>query len=63
MSKEGVVNEIHRSARKNFTRRAYRMRGINDTFQADLIEMIPYSTVNKNYKYILTVIDVFSKYA
>lgn len=63
MSKEQVVNELHRSARKNFKRRHYQMRGINDTFQADLIEMIPYATQNKNYKYILTVIDTFSKFA
>lgn len=63
MTKEGVVNEIHRSARKNFIRRTYQMRGIDDTFQADLVEMIPHSKVNNNYKYILMVIDVFSKFA
>lgn len=61
MTKEGVVSEIHRSARKNFIRRTYQMRGVDDTFQADLIEMIPHSKTNNNYKYILTVIDVFSK--
>lgn len=32
-------------------------------WQADLVEMIPYSKFNKGYKYILVVIDVFSKYA
>lgn len=63
MSKEGVVSEIHRSARKNFERRTYQMRGIDDTFQADLVEMIPHSKMNNNYKYILMVIDVFSKFA
>lgn len=63
MSKHQVVNELHRSARKNFQRRHVQMRGLNETFQADLIEMIPYAKENKNYKYILTVIDIFSKYA
>lgn len=63
MSKEDVVSEIHRSARKNFIRRKYQMRGIDDTFQADLVEMIPHFRVNNNYKYILTVIDIFSKFA
>jgi hypothetical protein len=29
----------------------------------DLMEMIPYSRVNKGYKYILTCIDVFSRFA
>lgn len=53
----------HRSARKKFPRRSYVMRGINDTFQADLIEMQPWSNQNRGYRYILMVIDVFSKRA
>lgn len=39
------------------------MLGINDTFQADLIEMIPWSSQNNSYRYILMVIDIFSKRA
>lgn len=61
--KQQVVQEIHRSARKNFPRRSYVMRGLNDTFQADLIEMIPWAKQNRNHRYILMVIDVFSKRA
>lgn len=63
MSKLDVVQELHRGVRKNFVRRNYEMRGINDTFQADLVEMIPYERQNKGYRYILMVIDVFSKRA
>lgn len=63
MSKKQIVDEIHRSARKNFPRRKYLMVGIYDTFQADLIEMIPFAEQNKEYRYILMVIDVFSKRA
>lgn len=63
MSKKQIVDEIHRGARKNFPRRKYLMVGINDTFQADLIEMIPFADQNKEYRYILMVIDVFSKRA
>lgn len=63
MSKQKVVEEIHHSARRNFPRRSYVMRGINDTFQADLIEMIPFAKQNQGYNYILMVIDVFSKRA
>ena len=29
---------------------------------ADLVDMSPFSRSNKGYKYLLTVIDVFSKY-
>lgn len=63
MSKEDVVKELHKSSRKNFRRRAYTMRGIDDTFQSDLIEMIPFAQQNSGHKYILVVIDTFSKFA
>jgi hypothetical protein len=61
--KQQVVEELHRSARRYFTRRKTVMYGIADTYQIDLVEMIPYAKFNKNHKYILTVIDVFSKFA
>lgn len=63
MTKKGVVDELHTRARKNFPRRPYLMRGVDDTFQADLVEMIPYAKINSNFRYILCVIDTFSKYA
>lgn len=63
MSKEQVVRELHRSARRNFFRRKTIIKGLNETFQADLVEMIPYAEVNRSFKYILTVIDVLSKFA
>ena len=37
--------------------------GIDDTWQADLIDVKKFAKVNDDYKYILTVIDVFSKKA
>lgn len=63
MSKRQLVEELHKPARRNFKRRRVIIKGIDDLWQADLVEMIPYATVNKNYKYLLTVIDCFSKYA
>lgn len=63
MSRQQVVNELHKPALKNYRRRRVIMRGINDLLQADLVEMIPYAQINKNYKYILTVIDTFTKFA
>lgn len=59
--KAQVVKEIHRQARKKFRRRHTTMRGIKDTIQADLIEMIPYSSSNRGMKYILVIINIFSK--
>lgn len=63
MSKAALVNELHHSARRKFLRRSFEMRCINDTFQIDLAEMIPYAKENNGYKYLLVVIDVFSKFA
>lgn len=63
MSKRQVVNEIHKPARKHFKRRSVFTTGIDDLWQADLVEMQPYADVNKDNRYLLTVIDVFSKFA
>ncbi|XP_022174124.1 uncharacterized protein LOC111036422 [Myzus persicae] len=58
-----IADELHKPARKNFVRRRVNVYGKNDLWQADLVEMIPYSRKNKNYKYILCVIDCFTKFA
>lgn len=58
-----LVDELHHAARRNFTRQRTQMRGINDTLQADLVEMIPHARQNRGMKYILTAINIFSKKA
>lgn len=63
MSKDLIVNEIHKYARKNFLRRNVILKDIDDLWQADLIDMQSFSKENSQYKYILTIIDAFSKYA
>lgn len=60
--KKDIVEELHRAARKNFKRRRVILKGLNDLFQADLVEMIPYAKSNKGFRYILVVINAFSKY-
>ena len=35
----------------------------NETWSADLIDKSSLSKYNNNYKFILTVIDIFTKYA
>lgn len=39
------------------------MKGIDELWQADLVDMSEYAKENKNHKFLLTVIDCFSKYA
>lgn len=62
MSKEDVVNEIHKNARVNFPRRCVLLRDIDDLWQADLIDVQKISNINSNNNFILIVIDCFSKY-
>ena len=61
-TKRQLVNEIHKPARINFKRRKVIIKSLKDLFQADLVEMIPYSKLNNGYRYILIVINCFSKF-
>lgn len=36
---------------------------VNDLWQADLVQMVPHSKINDGYKYFLTQINVYSKFA
>lgn len=63
MTTQQLVDEIHSPARRNYVRVKTEMRGISDTLQADLVEMIPYAKHNRGKKYILTAINIFSKKA
>ena len=54
---------LHKPSRKNFKRNQTVIGGIDQQWQADLADMQALSRKNKGTKYILTVIDVFSKYA
>jgi hypothetical protein len=58
--KMDIVKELHKPARKKFKRRRIIIKGLNETLQADLVEMIPYAKENQQFKYIL--VDCFSKY-
>ena len=61
--KRKIAEELHKPARIHFKRRRVIVKGINDLYQADLVEMIPYAGQNGGNRCILVVIDVFSKYA
>jgi hypothetical protein len=50
--KKDLVTELHKPARINFKRRRVIIKSINETLQADLVEMIPYAKQNKQlFKY------------
>lgn len=62
-TRKEIVKELHKPARRNFPRRQTVVKGIHDLYQADLVEMKQFSKLNKGFKYILTVIDCFTKVA
>lgn len=54
---------LHKPIRKKFETRRVFVSDIDKQFQADLVEMQQFEKENKGFKYLLTVIDCFSKYA
>jgi hypothetical protein len=61
--KKTLAAELHKPARVHYKRRNFIMKGIDDTWQIDLVEMHRHARENKGFNYILTGIDVFSKFA
>ena len=54
---------LHKNARKRFPTRKYVVNNIDSQWQADLADMQNISRFNNGYNYILTVIDILSRYA
>src|SRR5713101_4747253 len=61
--KDQWAYSLHRPARRRFPLRKYMVRGVDSQWQADLVEMQPFSRENKGYRYVMTVIDILSRYA
>ena len=53
----------NKSVKRNFQRGRVIVSGIDDQFDADLASLVYYSDDNDGYKYLLVVIDIFSRYA
>lgn len=54
---------LHKPLRHKFVRNRVIVGGLNEQFQADLADLQSLTGYNDNYKYLLTCIDIFSKYA
>ena len=54
---------LHRQARLHYPTRPYIVHDIDEQWQADLADMIRIKRYNGGHQYILTVIDIFSRYA
>jgi transposase InsO family protein len=54
---------LHKQSKRKFRRRRTIAYGINELWQADLVDLSLLSNENDSHRYLLTCIDVFSKYA
>ena len=57
-----LANELHKPIRRKFKKRLVVAKNVDDIWAADLVEMQPLAKYNNGQKYILMIIDVFSKY-
>ena len=61
--KKELAKELLRPKLKRFKRRHVSSLGVDRIWTADLADLHKYARKNKGYKYILVVLDVFSRYA
>src|SRR6267154_2753358 len=63
MVKGGKSYTLHKYSKSKFRRRQTIAKGINELWQADLVDLTLLSNENDSQRYLLTCIDVFLKYA
>ena len=57
-----LAEELHKPITRKFTKRRVFVKGVDEIWAADLVEMQRFSDWNKGIKYLLMVIDVISKF-
>ncbi|WP_375668131.1 hypothetical protein, partial [Bartonella sp. CL48QHWL] len=57
------THQLHKPAIKKFTFRKTMVSYIDQQWQADLVDMQKFESKNKGFRFILTVIDLFSRYS
>jgi chorismate-pyruvate lyase len=57
-----LADELHKPVGRHIRKRRVMVRGIDAVWAVELIDMQHYSKDNDNYRFILAVIDVFSKF-
>ena len=62
VKKLDLVEELHKPIKRKFKKRRVLVNGIDRIWAADLVDMQVFSKFNHGVKYLLAVIDVFSKY-
>ena len=57
-----LAEELYKPATRKFQRKRVKVNSIDEIWTADLIDMQAFSKDNNGIKYLLTVIDIFSKF-
>ena len=61
--KKQLVKELLKPKLKRFPRRRVFSSSVDAIWSGDLLDIHQYARVNRNYNFILVLVDVFSKYA
>ena len=56
---EALADELHKPIKRNFLKRRVISSGVDQIWCSDLVDM---QKLSKGYKYLLMVLDLFSKY-
>ena len=59
---DALAEELHKPVTRKFKKRIVYARGVDKIWAADLVDMKAFAKDNEGVKYLLTVLDVFSKY-
>lgn len=62
-AQQDIVFSLHAPARRRFQRNKYLATHPKEMAQCDLVDMQEFASQNNGYRYLLTVIDIFSKKA
>ena len=57
-----LAEELHKPIKRKFKKRRVLVNGIDEIWAADLVDMQAFSKFNRGVKYLLSVIDILSKY-
>ena len=59
---DALAEELHKPVTRNFKKRRVIARGVDKIWAAELVDMNAFAKDDEGVKYLLTVLDVFSKY-
>ena len=59
---DDLAEELYKPVTRKFQRRRVNVKSIDDISASDLIDMQAFSKDNNEIKYLITVIDIFSKF-